>query len=65
MQDHSTFMFLLSRRLFTIPLNNEYTTETIGMNISIPTIPIRLPPILTATKTQIDGNPTEFPTTCG
>ena len=42
-----------------------YTTDINGINISIPTIPIRLPPTLTAASTQIDGSPTEFPTTCG
>ena len=32
---------------------------------SIPTTPIRLAPMLTAASTHMDGNPTEFPTTCG
>ena len=32
-------------------------------SISIPTIPIRFPPSVTATNTQIAGSPTEFPTT--
>ena len=41
------------------------STETIGMKTSIPTIPIRLAPILTAASTQIDGSPTELPTTLG
>ena len=33
------------------------------MKINIPTTPIRLPPILTAASTQMDGSPTELPTT--
>lgn len=31
--------------------------------MNIPIIPIKLPPIMTATKTQIEGRPTELPTT--
>ena len=53
------------RRRYTNSLKIVYRTETNGMKISIPTIPIRLPPIVTAASTQIDGSPTEFPTTCG
>ena len=37
--------------------------DTVGININIPTIPIRLPPSVTATRTHIDGRPTEPPTT--
>ena len=33
------------------------------MNISMPTIPIMLPPSVTATSTQMEGSPTELPTT--
>ena len=42
-----------------------YTTDVIGMKINIPTIPIKLAPTVTATSTQMEGSPTEFPTTCG
>ena len=35
------------------------------MKSSIPAIPIRLPPTVTATRTQIDGSPTELPTNVG
>ena len=48
---------------FTIPRSIVYTTAVIGMKINIPAKPIRLPPTLTATSTQIDGSPTELPTT--
>ena len=37
--------------------------EVRGMNKNIPKIPIKLPPIITATKTQIEGSHTELPTT--
>ena len=40
-------------------------TDSRGMNINIPATPIRLAPSVTATSTQIDGSPTEFPTTWG
>ena len=40
-------------------------TEHRGMKISIPTMPIRLPPRVTAVSTQMEGRPTEDPTTWG
>ena len=40
-------------------------TEHNGIKTSIPTIPNILPPTDTATRTQMEGSPTEFPTTWG
>ncbi len=59
------FIFFSFRRRYTNSLKIVYRTETNGMKISIPTIPMRLPPIVTAASTQIDGSPTDPPTTCG
>ena len=39
--------------------------ENRGIKHSIPMMPNRLPPTLTATSTHKDGSPTEPPTTCG
>ena len=55
--------FFLSNLAYTHSRNRVYNTETNGIKISIPTIPIRFPPSVTATNTQIAGSPTEFPTT--
>ena len=45
--------------------NSAYSTEVSGINTSIPAMPIKLPPTLTATSTQMEGSPTEDPTTWG
>ncbi|CUX35099.1 hypothetical protein BN3590_00929 [Clostridium sp. C105KSO15] len=58
-------LFRFSSLSFTISRRMAYTTEQRGINISIPTIPMALPPMVTATRTQIEGSPTEFPTTWG
>ena len=57
------FIFFSFRRRYTNSLKIVYRTETNGIKISIPTIPMRLPPIVTAASTQIDGSPTDPPTT--
>ena len=60
-----------SVRKIAVLLNQNFSNFITGqcleavILISIPTIPIRLPPMVTATKTQIDGRPTELPTTWG
>ena len=53
------------RRLYTLARNRLYTTDTIGIKNSIPTTPNRLRPTVTAASTQIEGRPTELPTTFG
>ena len=40
-------------------------TDPAGTMTSIPRIPMALPPMVTATNTQIPGSPTEEPTTFG
>ena len=42
-----------------------YLWEQSGINRIIPMTPIRLAPTVIAARTQMDGSPTEFPTTCG
>ena len=51
------------RRRYTNSRKIVLKTESSGMKTSIPTIPIRFPPIVTAARTQIDGSPTDSPTT--
>ena len=41
----------------------QYTAQ--GINTSIPRMPMRLPPTVTAASTQMEGSPTEEPTTWG
>ena len=50
---------------FTALRATTYSTEHSGTLISIPTTPIALPPIVTATRTQMPGRPTDLPTTLG
>ena len=45
--------------------NRAYSTEQSGMKKTMPLMPIRLPPSVTAARTQIDGRPTDEPTTWG
>ena len=42
-----------------------YSTLHRGINTSIPRMPMRLPPTVTAASTQMEGSPTEEPTTWG
>ena len=51
------------RRRYTNSRKIVYNTDNSGMKTSIPTIPIRFPPIVTAAKTHIEGRPTDSPTT--
>ena len=39
--------------------------DEIGIQINIPMMPIKAPPIVTEKMTQIAGRPTEFPTVLG
>ena len=49
----------------TCSRSSVYTTETSGIANSMPITPPRLAPSVTATSTQMDGRPTEPPTTRG
>lgn len=52
-------------RWYTNSRNRAYSTLVRGMNSSMPATPSRLPPTDTAASTQMDGRPTELPTTWG
>lgn len=62
---YMNYLCFCSSLLYTLSLNSVYTTDTNGIKISIPTTPIKLPPIVTAASTHMEGRPTEFPTTFG
>ncbi len=62
---YRTFSPFSCNRLYTNSRNSVYSTLVSGINSSIPATPIRLPPTDTAASTQMEGRPTELPTTWG
>ena len=56
--------FLLNLLLVTLP-NTQYITAAVGTPTNIPINPKALPPIIIASITHKDDNPTDPPTTLG